>query len=71
MGRVSFGQGTYRPDLWEDAVRKIGGSLPCEWTWYTHRRGNVAICCGIVGGNDSDFIAYYADKAIERIQFTE
>jgi hypothetical protein len=66
--RFTFGEGAYRPDLWEDAVKAVDGALPCEWTWYTHRRGSVAICCGIVGGCNSEFIAYYADRAIHMVQ---
>jgi len=63
-----FGGGRYRPELWEDAVKAVNGTLPCEWTWYTHRRGNLAVCCGIVGGSNSEFIAYYADRAIHMVQ---
>jgi len=63
-----FGSGRYRPDLWERAVKSVNGMLPSEWTWYTHRRGNLAVCCGIVGGRNSEFIGHYADRAIHMVQ---
>ena len=66
--RFTFGEGAYRPDLWEEAVRAVDGELPSEWTWYTHRRGSEAVCCGIVGGCDNEFMAYYADRAIHMVQ---
>jgi hypothetical protein len=69
--RFSFGQGAYRPDRWEDAVNAAGGFLPCEWTWYTHRRGSEAICCGIVGGCNIEFMGHYAERAIQMIQRNE
>jgi hypothetical protein len=69
--RFTFGEGAYRPDLWEDAVQGVDGALPCEWTWYTRRRGSAAICCGIVGGCNSEFLAHYADRAIHMVQDTQ
>jgi hypothetical protein len=66
--RFIFGEGAYRPDRFENAMRVANGRLPPEWRWYTHRRGNVAICCGIVGGSNNDFLAHYAEQAIQMIQ---
>jgi uncharacterized protein DUF6734 len=64
-----FGGGRYRPELWESAVKAVDGTLPCEWTWYTRRKGSQAVCCGILGGCNNEFIAYYADKAIHMVQY--
>ena len=66
--QFTFGQGVYRPDRWEEAVRAVGGNLPEEWLWYTRRQGNVAVCCGILGGNEVEFIGQYADRAIHMIK---
>jgi hypothetical protein len=67
----AFGAGQYRPDLLQNIVTAAGGSLPEEWTWYTSRRGNEAVCCGVLGGAFCDFLEYYATKAIEIVAQTK
>jgi hypothetical protein len=43
----------------------MNGWLPEEWNWFiTHQQG-LAYCCGILGGNQTDFISYYADLAMK------
>src|SRR5436190_8301115 len=66
--RFYFGGDRYRPELWETAVQALGGTLPSEWTWYTSRKGNLAVCCGILGGCNSEFINDYASQAIHMLQ---
>src|SRR5262249_1200145 len=63
-----FGQGYYRPDRWDAALKAVRGWVPPEWTWYTLRRGREAACCGIFGGNDIAFISHYARNAIRIVE---
>jgi hypothetical protein len=58
----------YRPEFVDAAVRRVQGWLPEEWCWYVARKKAEAICCGIVGGTNVDFLAHYADTAIEMIE---
>jgi len=58
----------YRPLRYESALRAAGGWLPEEWAWYTARRGRVAASCGILGGQRTDFLRHYADRAIRMIE---
>jgi hypothetical protein len=51
-----------------DLVKKFKGWVPEEVEWYksspfTQR----ALCCGIFGGNRTDFIRYYAEQAINTL----
>lgn len=59
--------GWYRPEFFDGVVRSVGGWLPEEWRWYIAQKKNVAICCGILGGNDVRFLSQYADAAIMMI----
>jgi hypothetical protein len=63
-----FGQGWYRPDRWDAALKAVRGWVPPEWTWYTLRRGSEAACCGVLGGHDTAFISYYARNAIRIVE---
>jgi hypothetical protein len=57
----------YRPEALEAAVSKTNGWLPKEWQWYRHHYPGTqyAICCGIFGGHDLDFIHRYARLGFE------
>ncbi len=50
----------------EVAIRSRGDRrIPRAWTWYrTFSRVQQAACCGIVGGNATEFLARYADTAL-------
>lgn len=65
--RFRYGFGAYRPDLWDQIIGPEGW-LPPEWQWYTRRRGNVAVCCGIVGGCNTAFVRHYANTAVRMIE---
>jgi hypothetical protein len=64
-----LGTSYYAPETFDDLLRECGGWLPEEWTWYAsigpRRR---ATCCGFFGGNNVDFIRYYAETAISLIE---
>jgi len=60
----------YRPEVLESAVAKAGkGWLPKEWIWYRNAFPGVpyAVCCGILGGHDLEFIHRYAGLAFEML----
>jgi hypothetical protein len=61
-------QSIYRLGPFLKGIEKFRGWLPREWLWYAERRGNRALCCGIFGGHDLEFIRHYADRAIEVIR---
>src|SRR4030095_2945562 len=58
----------YRPVQYDRAIRRARGWAPPEWRRYIARGGNIAICCGILGGGAVDFLRYYADLAIRMIE---
>ena len=58
----------YRPATYDRAIHSFGGWAPEEWRWSTSRRSTKAVCCGVLGGAAVDFLAYYADLAIQMIQ---
>ena len=60
-------QSLYRLDPFLASIDRFNGWLPQEWQWYAQQRGNRALCCGIFGGQDLDFIRHYASSAIEVI----
>jgi hypothetical protein len=64
----AFDDAWYRPHVYDVAVKAVNGWLPVEWDWYVSLRGDQAFCCGILGGNRTDFISYYADTAIRIIE---
>ncbi len=55
----------YRPDLFDDRVRSNSGWLPDEWDWYTRNKRTLAFCCGILGGNQVEFLQHYARTAMK------
>jgi hypothetical protein len=58
----------YRPAACTEAVRAHEGWLPEEWVSYLAADGDVAVNCGVLGGQDPAFVAYYADLAIRIIE---
>jgi len=60
-------QSLYRLEPFLKGIDRFKGWLPQEWLWYARRRGDKALCCGIFGGHDLDFIRHYANCAIEVI----
>lgn len=58
----------YRPEILTEKLNSHQGWLPKEWSFYVGNRRNEAISCGILGGNQLDFIRYYADTAIRLIE---
>ncbi|HBY59753.1 MAG TPA: hypothetical protein DEH78_08005 [Solibacterales bacterium] len=57
--------GCYEPDDCEAAIVRMGeGSIPPEWKWYRETPGQVAACCGIVGGCDTQLLRHYANTAL-------
>jgi hypothetical protein len=61
-------QSLYRPDNFIAAMEALGGWLPVAWRRYAERRRNAALCCGILGGADTDFIGRFARQAIDIIR---
>lgn len=50
-------------------IKEAGGWVPEELSWFMSLGPRQkAECCGIFGGNDLDFISYYADRAIRLIE---
>lgn len=60
----------YDADFCESTIRSKGeGCIPIEWCWYRARsRCQQAACCGIVGGNDLEFIGRYASTVIRILE---
>jgi hypothetical protein len=58
--------------LWdvEHHLLSLNGWLPVEWLWYHHQQNPIltASCCGIVGGQDLEFFARYADLGIRIVE---
>lgn len=64
-----FGHTTwYRPEIISKAVADTRGWLPEEWTWFVNQKKAEALCCGIVGGNRTDFIRHYAAQTMRIMQ---
>ena len=57
----------YQPKNYHERLRQGGGWMPEEWSWFVENQGGEAICCGILGGQDFEFIRDYASKAISFI----
>lgn len=64
------GRSFYRPEAFEAAVDGVwDGWLPPEWQWYRRSgRPMRGESCGIVGGNSTDFLRHYAERAIGLIE---
>ena len=58
----------YQPAFIENAIVEAGGWLPEEWKWYTEHKIGKGVCVGIIGGNNIEFIDYYAQQAIRMIE---
>jgi hypothetical protein len=65
---VYGGSTYYRPDIVGPVIDSTNGWMPDALRWYIARRGNAAINCGVLGGNDLDFIRRYADLGIRLVQ---
>lgn len=63
------GHSCYRPEGMEATVHIVNGWIPMEWQWQ-RSLGNhqIAVDCGILGGNHVGFIHYYADLAIQFVE---
>jgi len=58
----------YRPEIFRETIESRQGWLPEELSWYISENRNQAMCCGIFGGNNLEFIHHYADTAIQIIE---
>jgi|SRR5271166_1021035 len=60
----------YYPGEFEREARATPGTwLPREWLWYRSAgRPQRGVCCGIVGGNRVDFLAYYASLSVHLLE---
>ncbi len=58
----------YRPAAMHRALQNAQGWMPEEWQWSVAQKLSGAVCCGILGGSDTAFIAHYADQAIRMIE---
>ncbi|MBW6398876.1 hypothetical protein KPL78_13510 [Roseomonas sp. HJA6] len=61
-------QSLYRIDAFMRGMARGDGWVPPQWAAYAARQGNRAICCGILGGNDTALLARYARLAMEVIR---
>jgi len=66
------GASYYEPEVFESALANRGW-LPPEWTEVRRARGEMlsAVCCGILGGTDVEFLAHYAAEAISLVSRPE
>jgi hypothetical protein len=64
--QIASCQPDYQPALIESALALWNGTwLPEEWEWYRHAgQPQVALCCGIVGGTNVEFLRHYAGVAM-------
>lgn len=60
-------QSLYRIERFMAGIKRFGGWLPEEWLAYANTSGTQALCCGLFGGNDLEFIRHYATSAMEVI----
>jgi hypothetical protein len=59
-----LGTSFYDPEKFDQALNECGGWMPDEWEWYASiGRWRRAVCCGVFGGNNLDFIRHYANTA--------
>lgn len=62
----------YIPAKIESEIGNVGGWIPEELEAYLPERGRYrAVCCGLLGGNRTDFLRHYADLAIRFIECPE
>ncbi len=62
---IVTGETLYTPDEVDRVIGK--GWLPKEWAWYKREREPRSECCGVFGGNRTDFIEHYASTALRMI----
>ena len=63
----NVGESWYHPEKFT-RIKEAGGWVPEELIWFMSLGPfQKAECCGIFGGNNLDFIHYYADSAIKMI----
>ncbi|MGH3273739.1 MAG: DUF6734 family protein [Streptosporangiaceae bacterium] len=62
----------YQPEVFESALA-VRGWLPPEWIQATRLHGELlaAVCCGILGGTNVEFLAHYARRAIDLVSHPE
>ena len=68
---VGYPSSYYKPKKVERLIGQVkDGWIPEEWLWSrsVFRHHQKAISCGILGGNNTDFINYYADLAIKLVE---
>jgi hypothetical protein len=59
------GNAWYQPERVDRAFHDQGAVLPEAWQWYRHTSiAERAECCGILGGQHTDFIRHYAKQAL-------
>jgi hypothetical protein len=61
-------QSLYRIDAFMAGVARFGGWLPPQWRAFAEAGDAGAVCCGILGGCDADFIGRYARLAMEVVR---
>ena len=71
--QFGLGASHYKPDQLQCIVaQENAGWIPEEWEWsLSFGSPQPAECCGIFGGNNLDFIRYYADRALRVIEAPE
>lgn len=61
----------YRPKECVAAITSVNGWAPEEWNWYVSLCGNKAACCGVIGGNQVDFLNHYANLGIRAVEYSQ
>jgi hypothetical protein len=64
----SKSMGWYKPYQLHKILELTKGDFPEEWKWAIDHDQAIAYNCGIVGGQDVEFIKNYAQKAIDFIE---
>jgi hypothetical protein len=65
-----IGSSWYQPEKF-DAIIESRHWLPDEVMWYRKQGKNqMAVCCGVLGGSDTDFIHHYASQALKLINYS-
>lgn len=66
FGNHSIDSWWYRPDNFHQKIKESEqGWVPQEWQWFVEHQGNWGFCCGILGGNQVDFLRHYASLALK------
>jgi hypothetical protein len=64
----SKSEGWYKPYQLHKILELTKGEFPLEWKWAIDNEQDIAFNCGIMGGQDVEFIRSYAKKAIDFIE---